>query len=365
MPVKARGNAFQATVSHKRSKYRRQFPTAIEAQLWEAQTKADLLSGKTAQTKASASANSKQRDHKATEDSPETLGEMFNYIYRTTWRDAQSKQALKQVGTMLTNVLGGDILVNDIGKKDIDRVTTHFKEMGNTNGTVNRKLAALSKALTTGEELGIVTNRPKIKYLREAPHRIRWYNDKEMADMEMLCNGPFSDTELELEMWDFGHYLRFMADTGLRQSEAFNLTWRDWRSRVDGGNSSVIYVDNSKNGLSRTVPLTKEAEKALVHMKNNSAVGPWRGFTKIKLRARWDFIRRRMGWQDDTQAVLHSLRHTFCSRLVQKGVPLRMVQELAGHKGIAMTLRYSHLVPHDLSQCISLLESKVENTNDS
>ena len=38
-------------------------------------------------------------------------------------------------------------------------------------------------------------------------------------------------------------------------------------------------------------------------------------------------------------------RHTFASRLVIAGVDLKTVQELMGHKTIAMTARYAHLAP--------------------
>ena len=55
---------------------------------------------------------------------------------------------------------------------------------------------------------------------------------------------------------------------------------------------------------------------------------------------------------------LHTLRHTFISRLVQAGRPLPEVAALAGHRDIKMTLRYAHLAPSHLRAGIQALEQQ-------
>ncbi len=55
---------------------------------------------------------------------------------------------------------------------------------------------------------------------------------------------------------------------------------------------------------------------------------------------------------------VHTLRHTFISRLVQVGCPLPEVAALAGHRAITMTLRYAHLAPSHLRAGIQALEDR-------
>ncbi len=53
---------------------------------------------------------------------------------------------------------------------------------------------------------------------------------------------------------------------------------------------------------------------------------------------------------------LYTLRHTFVSRLIQTGRKLAEVAELAGHRDVRMTMRYTHLDPQHLTDAIRSIE---------
>lgn len=54
------------------------------------------------------------------------------------------------------------------------------------------------------------------------------------------------------------------------------------------------------------------------------------------------------------KVVFHTLRHTYASWLVMKGVDLYTVKELMGHETIEMTMRYAHLAPNKFTEAIKV-----------
>lgn len=70
----------------------------------------------------------------------------------------------------------------------------------------------------------------------------------------------------------------------------------------------------------------------------------------------WNRLRSQMKLNTDKQFVVYALRHTCASRLIQKGVSLRVVGDWLGHKSLTVTMRYAHLSPTNLTDAAKVLE---------
>jgi len=65
------------------------------------------------------------------------------------------------------------------------------------------------------------------------------------------------------------------------------------------------------------------------------------------------------------KVTFHALRHTFVALAVAGGVPIKVIQELAGHASIQTTLdRYGHLLPESRADAASAVEMCVFQTSD-
>lgn len=134
--------------------------------------------------------------------------------------------------------------------------------------------------------------------------------------------------------------------SGLRISEATNIRVED----IDSKNMR-IFVRNGKGERERYTVLPKASlemlRKCYKMYKPNHPEGYMflnREGNPLKVeRLRVFFRRYRRRAKISEDFIVHSLRHSFATKLVEEGVPLVQVKELLGHSCIRSTMTYVHV----------------------
>jgi site-specific recombinase XerC len=138
------------------------------------------------------------------------------------------------------------------------------------------------------------------------------------------------------------HLAEFIVSvhTDMRLSEQYSCTW----SQVDL-ERRTIELTKTKNGSARTVHLNADALRAIESLKRPGQKASDPVFPREGSQGRFDtrsWFQPCLEEAKITNYVWHSNRHTFCSWLAMAGASIKEIQELAGHKTITMSARYSH-----------------------
>ncbi len=230
-----------------------------------------------------------------------------------------------------------------------------------SNRTVNIDLIYLSQCFKKAVEWDYVGSNPcrRIKKLKENKNRVRFFSQDEIDRLISVAN-PYA--------------VRFFIMgicTGMRLREMLNLKI----SQIDiPGN--VIHIVNdgdfqTKNGRNRDIPISaffsmylQVYVKTWVHPLTLAVSGRTleqseylfcneRGERIKNFKTAYKTLLKRAGVK---KATIHTMRHTFASHLIMKGVGIRTVQELLGHSSIAVTEMYAHLSTGFKKKEIDLLD---------
>jgi len=233
-----------------------------------------------------------------------------------------------------------------ITAQDIER---QFAKQDWLPATFNRYRALLSFTY----RLAIRDGRVKQNPARLVPHRvednarIRFLSVKEETALRKSIEAECPERMPEFVL---------ALNTGLRLSEQYGLLWENVSLSL-----RMLTIPRSKNGSMRHVPLNQAAIRALEELRKQHDASEFVCGGCREPRRWFELVLTGAGI---TNFSWHCLRHTFASRLVMAGVDLRTVQELLGHKVIAMTVRYAHLAPKHTLAAVERLDRPTEDSTD-
>jgi integrase len=258
------------------------------------------------------------------------------------WDDGRHKYNVSSfIGEIDELLLGERFSAFD--QSTLDNLIGTLRQRGNSNATINRKMAALSKLLRKAHKMGDIHSLPEFRRQKERAGRIRFLERDEEARLFAAIKSRSEDA-YRLSV--------FLVDSGCRLGEALGLIWNDIQEhRVS------FWI--TKSGRSRTIPMTERVKEVikLPPQEGRRPKGPFTKLSQAQFRAIWNDAKAEVGLGADDQVVPHILRHTCASRLVQGGIDIRRVQMWLGHQTLSMTMRYAHLATNDLDGCVIVLET--------
>lgn len=261
------------------------------------------------------------------------LSEAIERAWRERW--SQTKAATTVMGRLQKTLrVLGDCYLGDVDNEKYQQLADHLLAEGRARSTVNRYWSALSTLLKMAvQEWRVLDSVPYIRKYRENGGRLRVLSDDEERELLAAADSEMRDL------------IVLLLDTGCRLGEILS------GPEVDLENNLLTIWEQKGGGRNpaRSIPLTDRASRIVRRGLPTLTVS--------QAETRWRALRKRLGREDDSQYVMHALRHTCASRLVQRGVDLYVVKELLGHSSIQVTERYAHLNPVRLKQAISVLET--------
>jgi integrase len=228
-----------------------------------------------------------------------------------------------------------------------------YTRKGALSLTVNFEIKVLTTLFNVAIDWGYLKENPtkKVKRLKITDSKqMRFLTEEECSQLLAAC-----PSDLYLIFYTF-------LATGMRKSELEHLEWTDIDFKR--GKIKVQRKDFWKpKSKDREIPMSDQLRDMLATHKTESErrlksnfVFPHKDGSKIKMKLREKLIQiaKQAGIPDLTR--VHTLRHTFASHLVMKGVDLPTVMKLMGHSDIQTTMIYAHLAPDHLADAVNRLE---------
>ena len=240
-----------------------------------------------------------------------------------------------------------------IKTQDIERYKAQKLAAGCAPKSINNHLAVLSRLFKLAEEWEQIPRAPRFKLMATLEPEFVFLDFEETGALLAAAEPQWRGLIL------------LALRTGLRLGELRALRFQDLNLlgkkllvRRAAWNGTI---GSPKGGRPREVPLSEEVlcmVRALPRPTSPSALvfGHPSGRMFHRNEMKWPLWRAcktagipKIGW--------HVLRHTFASQLVMRGVPLKAVQELLGHRDIRTTMRYAHLSPHTRREAVERLSA--------
>lgn len=240
-----------------------------------------------------------------------------------------------------------DIKVDDVKSWILDLTE---RQIG--KGSIKRKMSSL-KSFYAWMYLQKKVDSDPFEYVHspKATHALPDFFSEKEIDSLLVANEKRTDKLKDRDQ----ALLMLMFASGLRASEVVNLTF----NQVDFDNR--IMKVSGKGNKDRLVPFTNSAKEAMLNYINGLRKDLLKKDTKyifLNFQGNKMTVRGLEYILDEIEAKTglygkihpHMLRHSFATKMLNRGADLRTIQELLGHSSIETTSIYTHVAYENMKE---------------
>lgn len=252
---------------------------------------------------------------------------------RTTWQSESQRKVVGKQWGVISKYLSGSTLLAEIDTERLDEfIQEVIEDRGVSGSTINRYLSFISAICTDAVNRKKLSRVPHMPRQAEGQCRIRWFTDEEEA--------LFMARALEMEYREVADATAVFIDSGMRMGELWTL--QSCNIDFEAG-MLVLDAKNTKTNRGRALPLT-DRMAAVLRPRAASGGLVFPEFSSDGFYRRFMRVVHSLGLEG---VIPYTCRHTCCTRLVRRGVPLFAVAEHMGHTNLQTTRRYAHFAPQD------------------
>ncbi len=282
------------------------------------------------------------------------------------------QQIVPRIGLLQINsIVAADIqqMINDMVDEDLS-----YSTIKKAFDTLNQrfKLAINQGQVNKNPTVGVVLPKQKNKKNSE----IQYFSKEQCKELIEESRRTYEYNNQNV--YRLGELVPFLIFTGLRIGEAIALEWKDidCKNKTITINKNVVEVKSKEvdkyilekqnstktDSSTRIIPISNGAMKCIENLKK---INGDKKFVFASQTGKYispsNFNRMFRGIQKalkyEVVLGMHSLRHTFATLMLNKGIDVKIVSELLGHSNVSVTYNiYIHTIQSQKIKAINMVD---------
>lgn len=267
-----------------------------------------------------------------------------------------------------------NIQLKNLSLELIQKFYNQLARDGMCEETIKATHSLVNGALEKAEEINMINKNPAKRVIIPKTD-----NDSEEDAAKALNDEQSTDFMYQIgKRSKYYMYALFMLNTGLRPGEALALVRSDINFKKKTVSVTKTYLEKEKkvqnstktSSSKRTVPIPDNIIKLLTeYMLKQPKQKPDSPLfqTDKGHRPTPSYLRKRFkfagGHANCPWVNLHTMRHTYASRLFKEGVDIKIISKLLGHKDVSTTYDiYVHFINNIVEDSVQILNTGIPET---